>query len=247
MAAQQETAAWFSTWFDSPYYHILYQHRNMQEAQQFMDRLLAYLHPKPSEHILDLACGKGRYSRYLNQKGYDVTGIDLSEQSINFAKQFENERLRFERHDMREVFRPGSFDFILNLFTSFGYFDSETENVVALHAAAENLRPGGKLVIDFMNTNKVIDHLVAEEEKLVEGINFKITRGVENGFIIKRIRFRDNGQDHSFVERVRALRQEDFLEYFSMTQLRLVETFGDYRLNPYHQAPSDRMIFVLKK
>lgn len=247
MAAQQEPEAWFSTWFDSPYYHILYQHRDMQEAQLFMDRLLAYLHPKPHERILDLACGKGRYSRYLSQKGYNVTGIDLSEQSINYARQYENERLHFARHDMREVFRPNGFDFILNLFTSFGYFETDTENVVALRATAESLQPGGKLVIDFMNTEKVIDELVAEEEKQVGGINFKITRGVENGFIVKHIRFSDEGQDYTYVERVRALRQEDFLEYFGMVQLRLVDTFGDYELRPYNQEKSDRMIFVLKK
>ncbi|WP_266203549.1 class I SAM-dependent methyltransferase [Pontibacter kalidii] len=247
MAAQQDAASWFSTWFDSPYYHILYQHRDMQEAQHFMDRLLAHLHPKPNDRILDLACGKGRYSRYLSQKGYDVTGIDLSERSISYAKKYEGEQLHFERHDMREVYRPGYFDFILNLFTSFGYFDNETENVVALRATAESLKHGGKLVIDFMNTDKVIDELVAEEEKQVQGINFKITRGVENGFIVKSIRFRSDGKEHSFVERVRALREEDFLEYFGMTQLRLVDTFGDYALNPYHQASSDRMIFVLKK
>ncbi|WP_299758705.1 methyltransferase domain-containing protein [uncultured Pontibacter sp.] len=247
MAAQKETATWFSTWFDSPYYHILYQHRDMQEAQHFMDTLLTHLHPKPHDTILDLACGKGRHSRYLSQKGYDVTGIDLSERSINYAKQFEYERLHFFRHDMREVFRPAHFDFIVNLFTSFGYFETETENVVALCATAESLKHGGKLVIDFMNTDKVINNLVAEEEKEVQGINFKITRSVENGFIVKNIRFRDKGTDYSFEERVRALREEDFLEYFGMTQLRLVETFGDYKLNPYNQAASDRMIFVLKK
>lgn len=246
MAAQQ-AAEWFSTWFDSPYYHILYRDRDQQEAQHFMDKLLTYLHPKPHEKILDLACGKGRHSRYLNQKGYDVTGIDLSEQSIAYARQFSNERLQFDVHDMRQVYKPETFDFIVNLFTSFGYFDNDTENVVALCATAASLKHGGKLVIDFMNTDKVIDRLVAQEEKEVQGINFKISRGVENGFIIKTIRFSDKGQEYRFEERVRALREEDFLEFFKLTQLRLVATFGDYDLNPYNQASSDRMIFVLKK
>lgn len=247
MAAQQEAAEWFSTWFDSPYYHILYKDRDMREAQHFMDNLMGYLHPKPVEKILDLACGKGRHSLYLNQKGYDVTGIDLSEQSIAYARQFENERLRFAVHDMREVFQPETFDFVVNLFTSFGYFDSDTENVVALCATAKSLKHGGKLVIDFMNTDKVIDNLVLAEEKEVQGINFKITRGVEKGFIIKTIRFQDKGQEYQFEERVRALRQEDFLAFFQMTQLRMVDTFGDYELNPYDQSASNRMIFVLKK
>ncbi|MFD2514070.1 SAM-dependent methyltransferase [Pontibacter locisalis] len=243
----QQDVEWFSTWFDSPYYHILYKDRDLQEAQLFMDRLLVYLHPKPDEKILDLACGKGRHSVYLNHKGYNVTGLDLSEQSIAYAKQFENEQLHFDVHDMREVYKPEYFDFILNLFTSFGYFDNETENVVALQATAESLKHGGKLVIDFMNTDKIIEHLVAEEEKEVQGLRFRITRKLENDFIVKTIRFNDGGEEYHFEERVRALREEDFMEYFRMTHLRLVEVFGDYHLSPYDPEESDRMIFVLKK
>ncbi|MFD2246806.1 SAM-dependent methyltransferase [Pontibacter ruber] len=244
MGQQEE---WFSTWFDSPYYHILYSNRDHQDARTFIDNLVTYLHPKPAEKMLDLACGKGRHSVYLNQKGYDVTGIDLSGQSIAYAKQFENERLHFEVHDMREVYKPEAFDFVLNLFTSFGYFDNETENVVALLAAAKSLKHGGKLVIDFMNTDKTIADLVAHEEKEIQGIKFQIHRGVEQGFIVKSIRFSDNGESHHFQERVRALREEDFLEYFSMAQLRLVDVFGDYNLNSFDHEHSDRMIFVLKK
>lgn len=244
MAQQDE---WFSTWFDSPYYHILYKNRDAQEAQHFIDKLLEYLHPKPHEKILDLACGKGRHSIYLNKKGYDVTGIDLSAQSIQYAKQFENERLHFEVHDMRHVFRPETFDFVLNLFTSFGYFDNETENVVALDATAKSIQHGGKFVIDFMNTNKTIENLIAEEEKEIHGITFNIHRGVENGFIVKKISFYDNSQNFQFEERVRALREEDFIEYFKIAQLRLVEVFGSYNLEPFIPEKSDRMIFVLKK
>jgi SAM-dependent methyltransferase len=148
---------------------------------------------------------------------------------------------------MRLVYKQNHFDFILNLFTSFGYFNNETENVVALDATAKSLKPGGKLVIDFMNTDKIISNLVAEEEKEVHGINFRILRGVENGFIVKTIRFCDEGETYQFEERVRALREEDFLEYFKMVQLRLVEVFGNYNLNPFDREKSDRMIFVLKK
>ncbi|WP_018476290.1 SAM-dependent methyltransferase [Pontibacter roseus] len=242
-----EQEEWFSTWFDSPYYHILYSNRDDNDAKLFLDNLLVYLHPKPTEKILDLACGKGRHSLYLNERGYDVTGIDLSEQSIAHARRFENNRLHFAVHDMREVYQPEAFDFVLNLFTSFGYFNNETENVVALHAAAKALKHGGKLVIDFMNTDRTIAHLVAHEEKEVQGINFRISRGVEDGFIVKTICFTDKGQDYRFEERVRALRQEDFLEYFKMAQLRLVEEFGDYQLRPYSRDSSERMIYVLKK
>jgi hypothetical protein len=119
--------------------------------------------------------------------------------------------------------------------------------VVALKAAATNLKHGGKLVIDFMNTDNTIARLVAHETKEVQGISFDISRKVEKDFIVKTIQFSDNGQDYCYEERVRALRQEDFMEYFGMAQLRLVETFGDYHLGPFLPEQSERIIFVLKK
>ena len=238
---------WFSTWFDSPYYHILYSNRDAREAQIFLDNLLDHLHPKPDARILDLACGKGRHAIYLNQKGYHVTGIDLSPQSIAIAKESENERLHFAVHDMREVFRPNEFDFVLNLFTSYGYFASETENVVALKAIAESVKPGGKLVIDFLNAEKVVANLVREECKTIEGVTFHITRHMEGKLIVKTIDFEAEGKRYHFQEKVWALTEEDFREYFKMTGLRLHECFGNYKLEPYDAKTSDRLIFILKK
>ncbi|WP_207433634.1 SAM-dependent methyltransferase [Sabulibacter ruber] len=240
-------AEWFHTWFDSPYYHILYKNRDAQEAQRFLDNLLRHLRPKPTCKLMDLACGKGRHSIYLNQQGYDVTGLDLSEKSIAYARQFENEKLHFHVHDMREVFRPETFDFVFNLFTSFGYFKADYENVVALRATTASIKTGGKFIIDFMNTPRVINRLVARETKEVEGITFHITRKVEAGFIFKTIRFQDQGQSYEFIERVRALHYHEFLEYFQMAQLRLADVFGDYHLNPFDPEKSERMIFILKK
>ncbi|MBC3539410.1 SAM-dependent methyltransferase [Rufibacter sediminis] len=238
---------WFHTWFDSPYYHLLYRNRDAQEAQRFLDNLLNHLRPKPTCRLMDLACGKGRHSVYLNQKGYDVTGLDLSERSIAYARQFENERLRFFVHDMREVFQPEAFDFVFNLFTSFGYFSADYENVIALRASTASLKPGGKFIIDFMNTPRVINRLVSRETKEVGGITFHITRKVEAGFILKTITFEDQGQPYEFLERVRALQYQEFLEYFQMAQLRLAHVFGDYHLGPYDPEKSERMIFILKK
>ncbi|RSK31233.1 SAM-dependent methyltransferase [Hymenobacter metallilatus] len=241
-------AEWFSTWFDSPYYHRLYQHRDYAEARAFLDRLLAYLHPKPTARLLDLACGKGRHSRYLSEQGFAVTGVDLSPHSIAAARQFGHERLHFQVHDMRDPLPYGPFDLVLNLFTSFGYFEQEAENVVALRNAAAALRPGGKLVIDFLNTELTIKTLVTHETKTVDGTVYQLYRHFHNDFIVKEIRFRDDaGQEQYFEERVRALNQERFAEYFRMAGLRLAETLGDYQLGPFDPATSPRMIFVLKK
>jgi SAM-dependent methyltransferase len=242
------TAEWFATWFDSPYYHLLYRDRNQEEAQAFIDALLEHLRPKPDARLLDLACGKGRHAVYLSQHGYDVTGVDLSPESIAYAQEYAHERLHFHVHDMRDPLRSGPFDLIFNLFTSFGYFAQQTENVVALRSAAAALRPGGKMVIDFMNTERTLRELVLEEEKIVSGTTFRITRHLDEDFIVKEIRFQDdNGVEQRFEERVRALSQAQFEEYFQMAGLRLAEVLGDYQLAPYDEAVSPRMIFVLKK
>lgn len=243
-----EPAEWFSTWFDSPYYHRLYQSRDYAEAQAFLSRLLAHLHPKPGARLLDLACGKGRHARYLSEQGFEVTGVDLSPQSIAAARQFAHARLHFEVHDMRDPLPYGPFDLVLNLFTSFGYFQQEAENVVALRNAAVVVRPGGKLVIDFLNTEQAVRTLVARETKTVDGTEFHLHRHFNNDFIVKEIRFRDEqGQEQCFEERVRALTRERFEEYFRMAGLRLAEVLGDYQLRPFDPATSPRMIFVLKK
>ncbi|UPL48966.1 SAM-dependent methyltransferase [Hymenobacter sublimis] len=239
---------WFSTWFDSPYYHRLYRARNDEEARAFLAKLLRYLHPKPEARLLDLACGKGRHALYLSEQGYDVTGLDLSPESIRYAQQFAHEHLHFQVHDMRQPLLTGPFDFIFNLFTSFGYFAQEADNVVALRNAAAALRPGGKMVIDFLNTDLTIRQLVAHETKRVENTEFRLYRHFQHDFIVKEIRFQDDeGREQHFEERVRALSQERFEEYFRMAGLRLVEVLGDYHLTAFDAATSPRMIFVLKK
>ena len=110
---------WFESWFDTEYYHILYKERNDEEAQLLMDNLTHYLNLPEDAKILDLACGKGRHAIYLNSLGFDVTGADLSENSIKEASEFANEKLHFKVHDMRETCNE-KYDAIFNLFTSFG-------------------------------------------------------------------------------------------------------------------------------
>ena len=84
----KDSKAWFESWFDSPYYHILYKDRDMKEAEEFIDHLMDRLHLPSGSKILDMGCGKGRHSVYLNRKGYNITGIDLSKENIAYCKQF---------------------------------------------------------------------------------------------------------------------------------------------------------------
>src|SRR5688572_24580227 len=109
---------WFKEWFNSPYYHLLYNHRDDKEAITFINQLIKYLAPPVGSRMLDVACGKGRHSKALAEMGFDVTGIDLSFESINEALEFADENLHFFQHDMRLPFWINYFDYAFNFFTS---------------------------------------------------------------------------------------------------------------------------------
>jgi len=241
---KQETE-WFESWFDTAYYHTLYKDRDDTEAQAFMDTLTDYLNLPEGGKILDLACGKGRHSRYLNKIGFDVTGADLSENSINYAKQFENHRLKFEVHNMCNPY-PKTFDAVFNLFTSFGYFDDDADNLRTIKAIKADLNEFGFGVIDFMNSEYVIDHLVPEEIKTVDGIDFYLKRYVENGYIIKDIAFTTDGKAYKFQERVRGFTLADFEVLFEQAEVNLLDVFGDYKLGKFNKKSSERLVMIFK-
>lgn len=242
---ERNTENWFTSWFDTPYYHILYKDRNYREAQIFMDNLTHYLNLPEKAKVLDLACGKGRHSIYLNQLGYNVLGADLSENSITEANKNSNEHLHFKVHDMREPFEE-KFDAIFNLFTSFGYFESDEDNLTTLKAIKESLSEYGFAVIDFMNVTQVIETLVPQEVKTVDGIDFHIKRYVEDGHILKEIDFEDQGRKYHFTEKVKALTLKDFQDLMDEAGIYLLDIFGDYKLKKFHKTESERLIMIFK-
>lgn len=238
---------WFESWFDTPFYHILYKNRDYSEAEIFIKNLLDYLNPPKNSNVLDLACGKGRHAIFLAKNELNVTGVDLSTQSIEHAKKFEQSNLNFDTHDMREVYKTNHFDYILNLFTSFGYFDNEADNFKAIKAMSEGLKPDGTLVIDFMNSFKVAYNLREKETIVRDDILFKISRKLDSKTFVKSIEFVHEKKKFAFEERVQALTQKDFEKYFKEANLKIVEVFGNYNLDYFSKNSSDRLILVAKK
>ena len=239
------TNNWFVTWFNTKYYHLLYKDRNEQEAEMFMTHLTNFLNLPEKATILDLACGKGRHAKFLSSLDYRVTGVDLSENSIAEAKKYEHENLMFKVHDMRKAYHE-QFDAVFNLFTSFGYFDDENDNIKTLQAIQQSLNETGFGVIDFMNVDYIIDNLVAQETKTVEHIDFHIKRYVKNGYIYKEIRFTDNEEDFFFTEKVQAISLNDFERYLKRANCNLLAIFGDYKLSTFHKSSSKRLILLFK-
>jgi len=238
---------WFASWFDTSYYHILYKHRDQKEARLFMANLVVYLGLKKHDFILDLACGKGRHSLFLNSLGFDVVGADLSQNSIDYANEFSNETLRFVQRDMRNRFNL-KYDAIFNLFTSFGYFENDNDDIQVLTNIKNGLKSEKSIaVIDFLNVDKAIKQLVKEETIIRNDIRFNITRSFENGFIIKKIEVVTETETFQFFERIKYLNLAKIKSYLDKVGLKLKNTFGDYDLQKFDSENSNRLILIITK
>jgi SAM-dependent methyltransferase len=240
---------WYKDWFNSPYYHKLYFDRDETEAQHFITKLLAHLKPRPQSRMLDVACGKGRHSKFLSAKGFDVTGIDISADSISIAKQSETDSLHFYQHDMRLPFWINYYDYAFNFFTSFGYFHTRREHDDAMRTIANSIRPGGLLMFDYLNVHYVEERLVHNEVKTIDNVTYEIHRYHDEHYFYKRIIVTDPEAQRSFehTEKVAKFSLGDFTDMLSFQKLQVTEVFGDYNLNPYDVRKTPRLIVIARK
>jgi len=236
---------WFINWFNSPYYHLLYDYRDENEARFFMKNLISFLQLNKGDKILDLPCGKGRHSLFLNTQGFDVVGSDLSVNSIKAAKKFENETLKFTTHDMRDPLK-GKYQAIFNLFTSFGYFEDDKSNIAVLKNFKSAILENGFIVIDFLNIHKVLNELVPEQELIKNGITFRINKYVKNDFLIKHIYFEADQKKHHFTEKLHCLDLVKMKYFANSAGLKVNHIFGNYDLEPYDKDNSNRLILILE-
>lgn len=243
--------AWFETWFNTPYYHILYKDRNFEEAENFIILLINDLQMPDHSKIIDLACGKGRHSVFLNKMGFEVLGLDLSEESIAQNKAFENDSLKFKVHDMRNPIFPEvskvKVDAVCNLFTSFGYFESEADDKKIFKSVADALKENGFFVLDFLNEQWVKNTLVSEAVITKGNIDFHISKRIEDHHVIKDIIFKDQGEDFHFFEKVKLHTLEEIGSYAEEFGFERVKIFGDYNLETFDLQKSPRCINVFRK
>lgn len=238
---------WIEKWFGSEYYEQLYKHRDKREAKDFLNNLISFLKINPPARILDCGCGKGRYARELATRGFEATGIDVCENNILELRKHETSNLEFYRHDIRNLFRVNYYDAVFSLFTSFGYYVSDTENSKMLRSMAAALKKGGILVLDFMNTAREIKNLVPESEFNCEETRFKIKRKFSEGKIEKNIEVQDQGKTYFFQEIVRAYSKSELEKLIASVNLNILHLRGNYRLHDYNEFTSDRMIFIAEK
>jgi len=239
--------AWFVDWFDSPYYHMLYDHRNDEEAADFIGVILQHLNLPEQAELWDIACGKGRHATAMHRLGYRVVGSDLSVNSIEAAKQTARAGLSFVVHDMRNSMPNQLFDAAFNLFTSIGYFENINDNAKVFKAVADSLKMGGYFVIDFFNPYRISGCSGNTYVEKRGDIDFKITKQADGKVIRKYIQFEKEGQAYQYEEAVTLLTEQDFDSFANATGFKRMNIFGDYQLSPYQKNQSDRLILCYQK
>lgn len=238
----ENTSEWFLDWFNEDYLN-LYAHRDKKEAEEHVDFLIRQLNLRGSEHILDLACGSGRHSILFGNLGYRVQGIDTSEFLIHEAVKQSTElpKVQFLCRDMRNVSDLGPFDLILSMFTSFGYFDTDEENLDLLRKVSKTLKRGGLFFIDYLNAEHVENHFIPQEKIEVNGEEVTITREIQEGRIVKSIDF----PNRSYKESVMLYTPESLSDMLERSGFDISKQWGNY--NGEDLTPSSERILTLSK
>ncbi len=235
-------ADWFEEWFGVDYLRI-YHHRDEMDAERAIDLIERNMRGRRIDAVLDLGCGAGRHTRILEERWWTV-GLDLSMALLRVARR-EKTDAPYVRADMRELpFAADSFDLVVNLFTSFGYFDDDREHVRVLDCVNGCMTPGGTLVIDFLNAAQVRDSLVPYDERIENGITIEQRRQIspDNRFVEKTITLRERGKE--YIERVRLLSPKDLERMLITTGFQVVELYGDYEGASWSESSPRTIMFA---
>jgi len=238
---------WFKSWFDTKYYHILYKHRNNEEASYFIRNLVNKLNIPSNSTVADIACGKGRHSLELSKYDLNVWGMDLSSNSIKFANENANDRTEFSVHDMRDSFPVKNFGYVFNLFTSFGYFEDSNEDFKCIENISLSLKSGGYFIQDYINAKIVMSNFPQYETKIIDDVEFGISKLVNGKFIEKHIKVKHGKFEDDFMERVKIISKDELVEMYSKVGLKLISVFGNYNLEDFDEDTSPRIILIAKK
>lgn len=243
---------WYRDWFRDSNYLTVYQHRDTQEAEHMLALIEQIIGDKKDARILDIGCGSGRHSLSLAKLGYShITGIDLSPTLLEVARQAAAEEglhIRFEQHDMRDIPNEWQFDVVINLFTSFGYFETDQENQEVIEGMSRVLVAGGWLVMDFFNSNWLRHNLISHDERIMpDGRRLEQARWIEKGRVEKRLLLRSTSEAVEFVESVRMFTLEDFRRMFAESGLRIKHLFGGYDGSEFNESTSQRLIMFAQR
>jgi SAM-dependent methyltransferase len=222
-------AKWYKNWFGNDYLQV-YSHRDQNEAKQLVQLIQFHINLKPDARILDIGCGQGRHLSIFAKKKFQITGIDLSSVLLRIAKEnnLNNPTTHFIQADMRYLPINFKFDLILNLFTSFGYFEDDEENKSVLCQVSKLLKKSGRFVFDYFNSNYVKNNLVPKHYEKIGDLIIEQERYIENSRIKKKINLTKKGKKSTYFESVKLYSPEEIYEMLRSVNLKISTTFGNY-------------------
>jgi SAM-dependent methyltransferase len=223
---------WWRTWF-GPGYLALYDAFLAERTPVEVDQIEALLQLRPPRRILDLPCGQGRHAIELARRGYQVTGVDLSPYMLGVAKQRADAagvQVRWLTGDMREPLRGERFDLVLNLFTSFGYFDDEADDQKVVAAAAATVAPGGRFLLEVINGERVMGNFQEREWFTIGQTAVMERRSLDKGarrMVVERTVSSKDGDDTS-VHAVRLYRGSEVEAMLKVAGFARIDLYGDW-------------------
>ncbi len=240
---------WYEAAFDQMY-PILYGHRNLDEALAVIDEYGDLFTGKSP--VLDLASGNGRYLEALLRKGFDAVGLDLSHYLLRNSVEEWGHSGRLVQADMRVLpIADESVGGVLNMFTSFGYFLADTDNLVVLREVHRILQPGGVFLLDFINAARVSAQLLEETRRESGGFDIHEKRRIETHgkYLVKDASLVNSatGQREKIVERLRLYTRGELVVMLESAGLKIRAIYGDYLRNPFVDGVSERVIVVSEK
>lgn len=240
--------AWYREWFGQEYLE-LYSYRDEQEAERHLDLVEEALGEFEPRAVLDLACGAGRHTEALRRRGYRALGVDLSLTLL--AQRPELPRVAGDMCCL--PFDDRTFDWVLNFFTSFGYFETERQNFQVLAEIERVLAPRGRFLIDFLNLDHVLDTLEPREVRTPDTEDGPRRVEIERWWdptarrINKRIRVEPEGdKPRTFLESVRGYRRDEVVMGLEWAGLEVTDFFGNFLGEPF-ERDSERLILVGRK
>ncbi len=241
---------WYKDWFESVEYLNVYSHREENDAINLFKLIKDSLDLAQNPKILDAACGSGRFSNYLVMKGFDVTSFDLSSQLLKTAQKNTKSMTsapKYVRADMRFLPFKSTFDLVLNMFTSFGYFNSDKENFSFIISVAKLMAEKGYFIFDFLNKDYVMKNIIPVSRKRVDNKIITEQRKITNNRVEKTITIQSNSKSKVFRESVNLYSKDEIISNFKTFGLKVYKIFGDYHGSEFDKYNSDRLIIIFCK
>jgi cyclopropane fatty-acyl-phospholipid synthase-like methyltransferase len=241
---------WFEDWFNTDEYLEVYQHRNEADARELVQLILKSVNLSKNASVLDLACGAGRHSIFFAKRGYKVTAVDLSDNLLRVAKKSAERNkvsIDFLKADLRHFSTNRNFDLIVNLFTSFGYFESDAENLKLFETVDKYLNPAGYFVLDYLNKTFIENNLVKESRDNLKHCSLVQKRHFEKNRVTKDIYINRNGTIAHYKESVRMFSREELISAIGKAGMKIRNIFGGFKSEEFDEMNSQRIIIIAQK